>query len=250
MKQIKTNLILQTSMSSTIATKYKHIFFDLDHTLWDFETNSKNTLKDLYTSNDLQVKGVDDFEVFFKQFSHHNHRLWDKYTKGLIKQDELRWKRMWLALLDYKIADETLSQKLSVEFLTLLPTKTNLFPYTVEILDYLQSKNYQLHLITNGFESVQHNKLKGCGLQHYFVEVITSEGSNSLKPNKEIFDFALQKTKAQLHESIMIGDNLDADIQGGINAGMDTIYVNHLSNEKYEKASYTVFHLKELETIF
>ena len=229
--------------------KYKHIFFDLDHTLWDFETNAKQTLHDLYINNALQEKGVDNFNDFFSKYSHHNHRLWDKYTKGLIKQEELRWKRMWLALLDYKIADEALSRKLSLEFLALLPTKTNLFPYTIEILTYLRNKNYQLHLITNGFESVQHNKLMGCGLRDYFVEVITSEGSNSLKPHKEIFDFALQLTKAELEDSIMIGDNIDADIEGGINAGMDTIYVNHLNTEKYHKANHTIFHLKELEEI-
>ena len=230
--------------------KYKHLFFDLDHTLWDFETNAKQTLNDLYINNALLEKGIDNFDDFFGKYSYHNHRLWDKYTKGQIKQDELRWKRMWLALLDYKIADETLSRKMSIEFLELLPTKKNLFPYTVEILEYLKSKDYQLHLITNGFESVQHNKLKGCGLTNYFVEIITSEGSNSIKPNKEIFDFALQKAKAKTKESIMIGDNLDADIEGGINAGLDTAFVNHLNNDIYPNANYTVFHLKELEEIF
>lgn len=229
--------------------KYKHLFFDLDHTLWDFEANARATLQDLYTSNSLYERGIDSFNDFFAKYSQHNHRLWDKYTKGLIKQDELRWKRMWLSLLDYKIADEYLSKKLSLEFLQLLPTKQNLFPYTIEILNYLTNKQYQLHLITNGFETVQHNKLKSCGLTHYFVEIITSEGSSSLKPNKEIFEFALQKTNATTSNSIMIGDNIDADIEGGINAGLDTIYVNHLTKEKYKKASYTIFHLKELEAI-
>ncbi len=230
--------------------KYKHLFFDLDHTLWDFETNAKQTLNDLYTNNALLEKGVDNFDDFFGKYSYHNHRLWDKYTKGQIKQDELRWKRMWLALLEYKIADETLSKKMSMEFLDLLPSKKKLFPYTIEILDYLLSKNYQLHLITNGFESVQHNKLKNCELSNYFVEIITSEGSNSLKPNKEIFDYALLKAKANTYESIMIGDNVDADIEGGINAGLDTIFVNHLNNDIYPNANYTIFHLKELEEIF
>ncbi|MFY7963799.1 MAG: YjjG family noncanonical pyrimidine nucleotidase [Chitinophagaceae bacterium] len=231
-------------------SKYKHLFFDLDHTLWDFETNARQTLNDLYINNALQEKGIDSFDNFFDKYSFHNHRLWDKYTKGQIKQDELRWKRMWLALLEYKIADDMLSRKMSMEFLELLPSKTTLFPYTIEILEYLKNKDYHLHLITNGFESVQHNKLKGCGLTNYFVEIITSEGSNSLKPNKEIFDFALQKAKANINQSIMIGDNVDADIKGGINAGLDTVFVNHLNNDIYEKADYTVFHLKELEAIF
>jgi putative hydrolase of the HAD superfamily len=156
---------------------------------------------------------------------------------------------MWLALLEYKIADDNLSRKLSVDFLDLLPTKKNLFPYTVEILDYLSNKNYVLHLVTNGFETVQYNKINNSNLAQYFKEVITSEASNSLKPNKEIFDFALQKTGALLNESIMIGDNEDADIQGGINAGMDTIFVNHLQVIPHVKATYTIHHLKELEQI-
>jgi putative hydrolase of the HAD superfamily len=228
---------------------YKHLFFDLDHTLWDFEMNTQETLKDLYMMNDLEKRGVTDFDTFFSKYSFHNHNLWDKYTKGLIKQEELRWKRMWLALLDFKIADETLAKHLAVEYLDILPTKKNLFPYTFEILDYLKGKGYIMHLITNGFENVQFNKLRNSNLTAYFVEVITSEASNSIKPNKEIFEFALQKAGATIKESIMIGDNLDADIQGGINAGMDTIFVNHLHVLPHIKATYEIQHLKELENI-
>ncbi len=228
---------------------YKHLFFDLDHTLWDFEMNTKETLQDLYALNALKERGINDFDIFFSKYSHHNHQLWDKYTKGLIKQDELRWKRMWLALLDFKIADEVLAKNIAVQYLDILPTKKNLFPYTFEILDYLKNKSYIMHLITNGFENVQYNKLRNSNLTNYFVEVITSEASNSLKPNKEIFEYALQKSGATLEESIMIGDNLDADIQGGINAGMDTIFVNHLKVEPHIHATYVIHHLKELENI-
>lgn len=229
--------------------KYKHIFFDLDHTLWDFEMNAKETLHDLYIHNQLQEKGIDNFDEFFNKYSFHNTKLWDRYTKGFIKQDELRWKRMWLTLLDYKIANEPLSRNLAVQFLELLPAKKNLFPYTMEILSYLSDKKYQLHLVTNGFEAVQHHKLRNSNLTPFFKEVITSEASNSLKPHKEIFDFALQKSGAILTESIMIGDNLDADIQGGINAGMDTVFVNHLNIQAHIKATYEIFDLKELEDI-
>ncbi len=229
--------------------QYRHLFFDLDHTIWDFETNSKETLEDLYHHNALTERGVTDFEQFFTHYSFHNHRLWDRYTKGFIKQEELRWKRMWLALLEFKIADEVLAKKLSVQFLEILPTKKKLFPYTVEILDYLKNKGYQMHLVTNGFESVQHNKIRESNLTAYFGHIITSEASNSLKPNKEIFEFALKKAGAQIAESIMIGDNQDADIQGGINAGLDTIFVNHLQVAPTVKATYTIYHLKELENI-
>lgn len=230
--------------------KYKHIFFDLDHTIWDFETNAKKTLFDIYNSNNLQSLGINDFDLFVEKYSYHNHKLWDRYTKGFIKQEELRWKRIWLALLDFKIANETLSRELSQQFLQILPTKTSLFDYTIEILDYLKSKNYQLHLITNGFEVIQHSKLKNSNLTNYFDAVVTSEGSNSLKPNIEIFEYALKTTKANVEESIMIGDNIDADILGAKNAGLDTIHTNHLNSQITQEATHTIFHLKELENIF
>lgn len=229
--------------------KYHHLFFDLDHTLWDFETNAKQTLTELYQTNALQLKGVPDFELFFERYSYHNERLWDRYTKGFIKQDELRWKRMWLALLDFKLADEPLARQMGVQFLELLPTRKSLFPYTIEILQYLKDKQYRMHLVTNGFESVQHNKIRNANLQPFFEQVITSEASGSLKPNKEIFEYALRKAGTVAEESIMIGDNLDADIQGGINAGMDTIFVNHLNVVPHIQPTYVVYHLKELENI-
>ena len=230
-----------------ITNKYKHIFFDLDHTLWDFETNAKATLNVLYNQYNLLDIGITDFNIFFEKYSYHNHKLWAKFTKGLIKQDELRWKRMWLTLVDFKIANQALSLQLSAGFLELLPNQTNLFPYTFEILEYLKTKGYQLHLITNGFNAIQDNKLKSSNLKPYFNQVITSESSSSIKPQKEIFYYALNKANAKLHESIMIGDNIEADIEGGINAGMDTVFVNHLTTEKYLKANYTIFNLKELE---
>ncbi|MES2002926.1 MAG: YjjG family noncanonical pyrimidine nucleotidase [Bacteroidota bacterium] len=229
--------------------KYRHLFFDLDHTLWDFETNAKQTMADLYETNSLAVKNIPDFDLFFERYSYHNERLWDRYTKGFIKQDELRWKRMWLALLDFKLADEPLARDLSVQFLEKLPTKNTLFPYTIEILEYLKQKNYRMHLVTNGFEKVQHHKIQLAGLHGYFDHVITSEASNSLKPNREIFEYAFAKAGTNAEESIMIGDNQDADIQGGINAGMDTIFVNHLNVAPIVQPTYVVYHLKELENI-
>ena len=229
---------------------YKDLFFDLDHTIWDFELNSKETLWDLHQKYALEAKGINDFDVFYSNYSVHNHRLWDRYTKGFIKQEELRWKRIYLSLLDYKIADEALSKEMSVDYLDILPNKKNLFPYTIEILDYLKNKDYKMHLITNGFESVQFKKIKNSNLADYFIEVITSEASNSLKPNKEIFDYALKASNAKLESSIMIGDNEAADIQGAINAGMDSIFVNHLQIQPTVPATHTITHLKELENIF
>ena len=138
---------------------------------------------------------------------------------------------------------------MSQAYLEILPNKKHLFPYTIEILEYLEQKDYKMHLITNGFESVQFKKIKNSGIADYFIEVITSEASNSLKPQKEIFEYALKNAKATVAESIMIGDNESADIQGGINMGMDTIFVNHIQAIPTIPATYTITHLKELETI-
>ncbi len=228
---------------------YKDLFFDLDHTLWDFETNSKETIQELYNTYHLADLGIVDFEGFYDTYSAHNHRLWDRYTKGFIKQEELRWKRVYLSLLDFKVANEKLSKEMSQAYLEILPNKQHLFPYTIEILDYLKEKQYKMHLITNGFESVQFKKIKNSGIADYFIEVITSEASNSLKPHKDIFEYALKNTNATVTESIMIGDNESADIQGGINIGMDTIFVNHIQATPTVPATYTITHLKELENI-
>jgi putative hydrolase of the HAD superfamily len=157
---------------------------------------------------------------------------------------------MWLSLLDFKIGDEELAKEMSIRFLDLLPTRNILFPHAREVLQYLSGKGYILHLITNGFEKTQHNKLLHSGLRDFFTEVITSEGSNSLKPNKEIFEFAFQKCGTNKDECIMIGDSIEVDIAGAMNAGIDQVFVNHLHIEPGIKPTYTVHSLKELEEIF
>lgn len=193
---------------------------------------------------------MNDFDLFHKNYLAHNEKLWERYRNGFIKQEELRIKRMWLALLDFKIADEVLARDLSVRFLDSLPTRTTLFPDALEILQYLTNRSYHLHLITNGFEKTQHSKLKYSGLDKYFKEVITSEASSSLKPNKEIFHYAFEKTGARPEESIMLGDSLEVDIIGAMKAGIDQVFINHQNITTDIRPTYTVTSLKELEKIF
>ncbi len=239
----KINLPLKSSK------KYQHIFFDLDHTLWDFDTNAKETLKEIHDLFKLEEMLVHPFENFYTTYFKHNALLWDRYHKGFITGEELKWRRMWRTLLDFKIGDELLAKEISEKFLHILPTKKTLFDYTVEILEYLTAKKYTLHLITNGFEKTQWNKINNSNLAKYFTHVITSENSNSVKPAKEIFEFAMKKSGADLHGSIMIGDNPEADIQGAINAGMDNVFVNYCSIETALKPTYTICTLRELENI-
>src|SRR5918993_1459730 len=228
-------------------TKYKHLFFDLDHTLWDFDANAKATLQQLHLDLKLVDKGIRDFDLFHKNYLQHNEKLWARYRNGQIKQDELRIKRMWLTLLDFQIADEDLTRQLSELFLQLLPTRTILFPDTKEVLQYLTDKGYNLHLITNGFEETQHNKLKHSGLDKFFKVVVTSEGSNSLKPQREIFEYALNETGANVEESLMIGDTLEVDVVGALSVGMDAVHVNYNGLEQEAEPTYTIYHLKELK---
>ena len=230
--------------------RYKHLFFDLDHTLWDFDANSKHTLRELYLKLDLEQRGVYDFDLFHSNYIAHNEKLWERYRNGFIRVEELRLKRMFQTLLDFKIGDEVLAETMSTQFLDMLPTRTQVFPHTYEILDYLRDKGYLLHLITNGFEKTQHSKLRYSGLNKYFGEVVTSEGSNSLKPQKEIFEYAMNKVNCGTEECIMIGDSLEVDIQGAINAGIDQVFVNHLCIECTIKPTYEIYSLKELEKIF
>jgi putative hydrolase of the HAD superfamily len=227
--------------------KYKHLFFDLDHTLWDFDANARATLEQLHIDLNLVDKGVNDFDKFHRNYLAHNDKLWARYRNGYIKQEELRLKRMWLTLLDFRIADEALARQLSELFLQLLPARTILFPDTREVLQYLTDKGYYIHLITNGFEDTQHGKLKNAGIHVYFREVVTSECSNSIKPQKEIFDYALRKAGALPEESLMIGDSLDVDILGAMNAGIDQVHVNYQSLPQDIIPTYTIQSLNQLK---
>jgi putative hydrolase of the HAD superfamily len=230
--------------------QYKHLFFDLDHTLWDFNANARLTLHELYHSLQLVSLGVSDFEMFYNCYLSHNEKLWEKFRNGIIKVDDLRWKRMWYTLIDFKIGDEKLARDMGAWFLNQLPKRNLLFPHAKECLDFLTDKGYKLHLITNGFEETQHSKLKYSGISSYFIQVITSEGSNSIKPNKEIFEYAFMKANASPHESIMIGDSIEVDIQGAMNVGIDQVFVNHTCINCNIQPTYIVHSLKELEGIF
>lgn len=230
--------------------KYRHLFFDLDHTLWDFDANARIALIGIYEHFNLADKGISNFEQFYTGYLHHNNILWEKYRSGKIKVDELRWKRMALALLEFKIWDELLAKEMGNYFLEMLPTRNQLFPYTHELLANLKNNNYTLHIITNGFEHTQKSKLKNSFLDNYFSEVITSERSNSLKPKKEIFEYALINTGASINNSIMIGDSIEADIEGARNAGWDQVFVNHTGIRTSTTPTFTVNSLKELESIF
>ncbi|MBS1614910.1 MAG: YjjG family noncanonical pyrimidine nucleotidase [Bacteroidetes bacterium] len=225
--------------------KYRHLFFDLDHTLWDFDTASKRTWQQLYSEHHLSEQGLPDFDTFFVRYCHHNDRLWERFRAGYIKREDLRWKRIWYTLLDFKVYQTALSHELSEAYLLLLPTQAVLMPGARELLDYC-SNRYTLHLITNGFERTQRQKLQHSGIEHFFKEIFCSERCNSIKPQPEIFQYALRETGAQLQESLMIGDALDIDVLGAQRCGMDSVYFNPRKLPHNGKPTYEIAALNEL----
>jgi putative hydrolase of the HAD superfamily len=218
--------------------RYRHIFFDLDRTLWDFETNSHEALLDICDNYDLHNRGIFDYEEFIKTYKIHNEKLWDLYKIDEISQKDLRRERFQRALADFGIYDFKLSEDIGEYYIEVCPKKDRLFPYAFEILDYLKQK-YNLHIITNGFDKTQHIKLEHSNLKPYFTQIITSENTGFKKPNPKIFEHALDLASAKDKESVYIGDDLVVDILACQNIGIDGVYFNpekksHKQNVRFE----------------
>ena len=224
----------------------------MDHTLWDYETNSKQTLTELYHRFDLESKGASGIDHFFDHFNRINGGLWEKYNVGGISQFYLRNSRFPLVFesigINPKLCPEQVTKEFNECFLKECSQKPNLIKGTMEILDYLHPK-YNLHIITNGFEEVQGLKLASSGIDHYFQELITSERAGAKKPNPDIYKFALKATGALVEESIMIGDNLKTDIQGAVDFGMDQVYYNPEKYVHQPELTHAIVHLSELKGI-
>jgi len=201
----------------------KHIFFDLDHTLWDFDKNSALTFKKIFELNNLEI----DLTEFLEVYVPINLQYWKLYREEKIDKKKLKFARLNDAFKALEIQIPTrIIHKLSDDYITHLCTFNHLFPNTIELLDYLHPK-YKLHIITNGFKEVQHGKLNQSNIDHYFLTVTNSEMVGVKKPNPKIFNHALQMAKATPENSLMIGDNLEADIMGAINFGMPAICFNY-----------------------
>lgn len=204
---------------------YKVIFFDLDHTLWDYESNSCETLQELFDHYDLKTNGVVDCKTFQQQFKKVNTELWELYDRGLITSEVIRKERFKKILSHFSINDESLCEKLSVDYLYACPKKAGLIPYAIETLDYLSS-NYAMTVVTNGFEEIQNLKLAAGNLHRYFDHIVTSQKAGAKKPSRQIFEYAMKAHNVKANEVAMIGDNLITDIGGALNASIDTIYFN------------------------
>ncbi len=222
----------------------KHIFFDLDHTLWDFDKNSAEALTEIFTELELHLE-IDDLPFFLKKYREINAGYWHKYNHGQVTKQQVRTGRFndILTFFNVKNSDEK-AISLGNLYIERSPHKKHIFPNTHETLRYLQKK-YKLHIITNGFEEVQHIKLKNCALSNYFDLVLCSEEVGVNKPNPLVFETALKKTGAFAVESVMIGDNLETDIKGSLACGFSAF---HFDPERVHKPSQVnqINDLKEL----
>jgi putative hydrolase of the HAD superfamily len=229
---------------------YKHLFFDLDHTLWDFERNSAECLADIYEIFDFKGLNISSLETFQQEFSVVNKYHWSLLEKNLITHEDLRRRRFQETLENLGVKDlkQSFGLEINEYFLELLPKKAHLIEGAFDVLEYLLPK-YELHIISNGWQDIQVNKMKSSEIHHYFGEIITNELAGTRKPDRRIFDYAVGVTKADLAESLMIGDNYEADILGAINANMDTVFYNPDNIPTGQKPTFDIKKLVELKEI-
>ncbi|MGN6181694.1 MAG: YjjG family noncanonical pyrimidine nucleotidase [Mucilaginibacter sp.] len=228
--------------------KYRHIFFDLDHTIWDFDKNAEETLHELYVTHKLNDIGLHSPEVFIETYTRNNHKLWAQYHVGEITKDYLREARFRTTFLELGVHPDVMPAGFEDEYVRLCPTKTNLFPDAHEVLAYLKAK-YVLHLISNGFKESSEIKIAGSNIGDYFDQIIISENVGVNKPDPKIFQHALEVSGAKKEESLMIGDSIEADVRGALSFGMDAIFFNALGVDKPNDVPVQISGLKELMEI-
>jgi putative hydrolase of the HAD superfamily len=206
------------------------VFFDLDHTLWDFEKNSALTFEKIFD----QLKINLNLNGFLEAYEGINHHYWKLYRENKISQEELRHKRLikTFEAIDFDFDPQKI-ESISDQYILHLSTFSNLFEGAISLLDGLKSK-YQLHVITNGFEIVQHHKIKNSGLSSYFKNVFTAEKVGYKKPHPIIFEHALDHIQTNAHNSLMIGDSLEADVLGAMNIGMQAIHFNSHNEPQHD----------------
>ena len=227
---------------------YQHIFFDLDRTLWDFDAAAEVAFERIYEQYGLKNLGIPSAHEFHEVYHPLNEKLWELYRADQITKEELNRTRFLKPLEHYGIHDVGLADQLSEDYVYWSPRIVRLVPGTMELLDYLKSK-YHLHLITNGFQEVQHIKLSGSGLEPYFETRTVSEEAGVKKPNPEIFRYALEKAHATAEESLMIGDEMAVDIEGARAAGIDQLLFNPTSEPALGRRTYEVRNLLDIKAL-
>ncbi len=208
-----------------VKKKYQSIFFDLDDTLWDTATNARDSFLEVYAHFRMD-RYFRSFESFYELYCANNEQLWVDYAAGQISKEELNERRFSYPLLQVGMNDPEFTRDYSSYFFDIIPQKEKLIPFAREVLDELLCRNYRLFIISNGFRELQDRKMRSAQIYRYFEKVILSDDIGVLKPNPQLFYFAMSATQSELSTSVMIGDNFHTDISGARNAGMDQIFFN------------------------
>lgn len=242
------NIEDETNSNSPLGVggHYKHVFIDLDDTLWDFHANARTVLEEIYEEQKLS-QHFKSFDEYFIIYAKRNLELWELYGKGEITKEFLNVERFRHPMRHVGVDNHKLAIETGIQFLEILPSRTVLIPYAKELLEYLYAK-YPLTIVSNGFIEVQYKKLRNCRMEHYFAHVVLSEAAKALKPDKRIFEYALQLNNAKAAETIMIGDSFEADIKGAQNAEIDQIYLN-LNSATINTENPPTFTVTKLEEI-
>ncbi|MFD2932662.1 YjjG family noncanonical pyrimidine nucleotidase [Spirosoma flavum] len=227
---------------------YKHLFFDLDHTLWDFDRNSAECIAELFDTFRLADLGIASSAEFSRHFIAINRQLWDDYDKNLIEHGYIRQHRFPMVFRALGVDESAVHTDLNTEYLRLLPRKSHLLESAKEVLDYLKGR-YTMHIITNGFAEIQALKMDSSEIAHYFTHVVTSENANAKKPDPRVFQYAMEISGTNAAESLMIGDNYEADILGAKSVNLDTVFYNPQRQRVTNPPTYDISHLKELLAI-
>jgi YjjG family noncanonical pyrimidine nucleotidase len=225
-----------------------HIFFDLDHTLWDYDRCCEEALFEIYAEYNLLEKGIETEVAFIKAFHEVNNRLWDMYDTRQINSEELRSRRFREIFDEFNIEDKSNCDQLHESYMQISPNKPYLLPGGKEILEYLKPK-YSLHIITNGIADIQAKKMNASGIENFFETVTCSQKANARKPEKEIYEYAIKQANTTVNQSIMIGDNYKVDIAGAINVGMDYVFFNPIEKKMDIDEKSMIKHLLELKLI-
>jgi len=226
--------------------KHSHLFFDLDHTLWDTDRNAEESLGEIYEELKLTEKGVPSFNQFHSIYQQHNQRLWGLYSDNKIGKEALRVHRFIHTLQEFEIHDSEIAHAIADKFVERTPHKQYLISGTIELLDALHSK-FKLSIITNGFKEAQHVKMKASGLSKYFDTVFVSEEVGVHKPDPKIFTHAMLHTGAKdASECMMIGDTYQTDVFGALNAGMTAVHYSPFDEKKHNAPVITIRNLGEL----
>lgn len=220
------------------------VFFDLDHTLWDFDKNSVLAFDKIFKRQHPTI----NINRFIEIYTPINHACWKLYQVDKITHEELRYNRLRQSFdkLNYPITDEEI-EKIAHDYIQYLPDNNLLFDGAIEVLEYLYPK-YNMHIITNGFAEVQQRKMYHSGLQKYFKTVTNSEMAGVKKPHQDIFKYALSLANADKQNAIMIGDCIDADVRGALNFGMKAIFFNEKGMQPHDEIM-TIKNLLELKNI-